>query len=178
MKAYRNIKIEDLKFVDGKLTIYPKQFKSNNDSSMPDGCYSFWFDEPIIFHPHGTECIVEADIEPMTSGKMRFSRRDNGDDYLIGEIREYVCDYPVVANRIWINYLYVDSQERNRYDYVTCQISGITYYDNETIDYEIVTDLWTVTKSSMDRFGIMSFYDTDGSDGQEFSYLTSYLRWQ
>lgn len=103
MKLYRSSLFEDLNLKGGTITVSPKSFKKNQDSTIPDGNWSFWFKNAIALG--STQCVVEANFIPEMEGIMRFQRKES---YLYCEyqIEEFVTSKEVQIEKIWVNKLF------------------------------------------------------------------------
>lgn len=99
MRYYRNITWTEVYNMFVNSTILPKYCIASEDSTIPQGGWSYWFKDKI--HIDGTAAIVSAEFEPTMEGIMSIRWEENDwDGYPVfykGTLPEFVADFPVKA---------------------------------------------------------------------------------
>ncbi len=117
---YRDDPIDD---IDGEY-VFPKNFKSNRDSTIPAGKWSFWFNTPTTNSSVYTEIIIGSKFKPEMKGTMSFNSKWGYDvDYF--HIDEYVISFPVRIDRILIDksFHFLEEKEYWDGDYRYCPVT-------------------------------------------------------
>lgn len=100
MKLYRCIDFfnpADFEIREGKFWALPKPFAANEDSTIPAGNWSFWFDQPAKIG-NNWGAILVAEFEPVHAGVMTF-RDFRGDEH---SIAEYVTNQPIEVELVML----------------------------------------------------------------------------
>lgn len=103
---YRCTQLGDLKLINNELWVMPKDFKSNPDSTIPSGTWSFWLDK-LQNLSYWTHAIVGAEFTPEMEGVMKATVPGEEDvhgymDYETYELNEFVVSKPVKVQKIWV----------------------------------------------------------------------------
>lgn len=97
---YRSIDNGELYLLFKKGYIYPRDFKTNTDSTIKRGKWSFWFDSFIRLRY--ASAVVVGNFYPKDSGVMSFSIDDSYNTFYY-KIKEFVTDKKIKPYKVYVS---------------------------------------------------------------------------
>ncbi len=139
MKLYRGMDINELNFQADGIWVMPKPFKVNGDSTIPEGVWSFWHDQPLRVG----QCLVCAQFTPELKGVMSFDQTHEfygGEETYYYNIDEYVTSIPIKVDSIYIDSIYILEH------HISSIYKSLFSYKGEKWIKENITDIFPYLK--------------------------------